>query len=185
MQVQAINNINFGAVRKVTYPKSYDVKADKEFQYSAFREKIDALKAMSTNIKYLLDYNKLTGNNKLYADTVLSEISDKEKDDLTVELNLDDDGNNIGFSCYGYMTMYFPNLANEWNRNTENDRPEQDILFCSKSLDMKDKWYTHVNDKLPVPTPGFLKYQIKSFLLQEGETHYKRLVRESLSQIKG
>ena len=181
MQVQTIqsNNTSFGSVRAVTYPKSYNTKMNKDLQYKhLFDRSADKLKAIKTNVMDLLEYDKLTGKDKIYVDLLLSNISDKEKKDLTVELELCDNGyKGLYKNSRGYMNIYFPELAKEWNCPEKDDVGLKYVIYSEKGgHDLKDEDYYFFFGKLPMPTPKFLKQALSRLLLYEGEELYDEML---------
>ena len=183
MKINAIQNQNtsFGSVRAVIYPKSYNAKMNKDLQYKhLFDRSVDKLKTMKTNVMDLLEYDKLTGKDKIYADLLLSSISDKEKEDLTVEIELCNNGyKGLYKNSRGYMNIYFPELAKEWNYPEKDDVGTKYVIYAEKGgHDLKDEDYYFFFGKLPMPTPKFLKQNLPRFLLYEGEELYDEMIRE-------
>lgn len=191
MKINAIQNQNpsFGRVREIWYDKNLihnklmtnlNFESVEEMRLrlqriDEFKKRITDLKAMKTNLKELLDYDKLKGNDKKYADALLSNISDKEKEDLTVDISMDD---RVFWARLAYLTIKFPKLYEEWDRE-EYLGPMYNCMseVTSKEDDWKlDSDVAYFFGKMPVPRPNVVKKCIKSVLLQEGEKFYNKKV---------
>ena len=189
MKINAIQNQNpsFGKVREIWYDKNLihnKLMTNLNFEnvdemrlrlqrIDEFKKRIADLKAMKTNLKELLDYDKLKGNDRKYAEALLSNISDKEKEDLTVDITMD---GRKAWERLAYLTIKFPKLYEEWGRE-EYLGPKYNAMseITSKEDDWKlDSDIAYFYGMLPVPRPNVVKKCIKSVLLQEGEKLYKQ-----------
>lgn len=183
MKISAIQNqnVSFGSVKAVTYPKSYNSLMKNDLQYKRlFDKSVDKLKEIKTNLKDLIGYNELSGKEKLYADTLLSKVSDEEKEDLTIKLELCNNGYDGKYkNSRGYMKIYFPNLSKEWDYPTE-DGVGVDYVFYDKndSPDLKDENYYFFFGKLPMPTPKYLKQALRLVLSDLSEELYNETQRQ-------
>lgn len=191
MQIHAIQNQNtsFGTVRKINYPKAYDVKMRQNLQFKnldevrthlnivdEFDKRMADLKAMATNLKVILNYDKLEGNDKLYADALLKRVSDNEKEDLTVEMSMSNNNYEFGHPfCHGYLDIDFPGLVEEWKNLPESYiDPKVDITYHLNTGECNlDDDLTFFYGRLPVPKPNYLQETIKATLLHKGKRFYE------------
>lgn len=182
MHINPIQNqsTSFKSVRAVTYPKSYNAKMNKDLQYKdLFDNSVDKLKTVKTNVMDLLEYDKLTDKNKIYADLLLKNMSENEKKDLTVEVALCNNGFDGQYkNSRGYMRIYFPELAKEWNYPEKGDVGINYAIYSQEGgHDLNDENYYFLFNELPMPTPKFLEQTLHECLLYLGKDLYEEGIR--------
>lgn len=198
MHVYPVQNqsTSFGSVRKISYPKYYDQKMKTNLHFNnleevrqhlqivdEFDKRIADLKNMPTNIKEILNYDELIGDDKNYADALLKRVPENEKEDLTVGLSMSNNNEEIGSTfCHGYLAIDYPTLAEEWKRLPESYMdPKLNITYhLTKGECRLEDDITFFDGRLPVPKPNYLQERIKESLLHDGKVFYEYDKRQHL-----
>ena len=191
MKINAIHNhsTSFGNVRNVRYPKYYDAKMRQDLQFKTldemkqhleivteFDKRMADLKAMTTNLKDILEYDQLKDDDKKYADALVKRISDKEKEALTIDMSMSNNDREIGSTfSHGYLAIDYPTLVEEWKNLPESYMdPKISITYHLTKGECKlEDALTFFYGRLPVPKPNYLKERIKENLLHEGKEFYE------------